>query len=492
MSENLYVNRLEVSNFMRVEAAIVDCHGNNVVIRGSNAVGKTTIIESIWECFATSSKIRPDPVHHGADKAIIRLDLQDDDGNIQYTIEKHFTPKSTRIVVTDAAGTKITRTKPLLESFLDDNSIDPIAFLDKRPQDQLDDVLQVAGIKPPVPQVNAITGEEFPARAGESADKYMERISGDEVGVFFVRRLEQGREVDKLDGAIKKQKEKIEQEQVKVPPGVRSVEEITSELDAARADKDAYEKGMRACAEKTVKAVMAKEKAQQRYESLSSNASNLLKRIEAMREELKKLETEFEEAREVATNAFADLQDAMQAVELLEKELPSHDSGALLLEKLSRVSELEAELKSSVIGQKQLAIVEEANRYLKRLQTEYQYAKKVHADLDMTLGDLRALRKAILDGIDIGVPGLAIDNGVLLLNGVNFIQASDAERITVAFAVATLRKPRLKLLRVDRGESLDSDSRKRLLQLAKDRGFQVIMACVSDKAPLSFSIEEKE
>lgn len=41
MSDNLYVNRLEVSNFMRVEAATVDAHGNTVVISGSNAVGKT-------------------------------------------------------------------------------------------------------------------------------------------------------------------------------------------------------------------------------------------------------------------------------------------------------------------------------------------------------------------------------------------------------------------------------------------------------------------
>src|SRR5262249_15615764 len=69
----------------------------------------------------------------------------------------------------------------------------PIAFLRLRPADQIDALLAAVGKVAPVDRVREITGEDLPPHENESAAAYLERLSADKVGLFYVRRLEAGR-----------------------------------------------------------------------------------------------------------------------------------------------------------------------------------------------------------------------------------------------------------------------------------------------------------
>jgi hypothetical protein len=50
------------------------------------------------------------------------------------------------------------------------------------------------------------------------------------------------------------------------------------------------------------------------------------------------------------------------------------------------------------------------------------------------------------------------------------------------------QNPRLKLLRIDEGERLDSHSRETLLRIADEHGWQVILTCVRDGDALKVEI----
>jgi hypothetical protein len=74
----------------------------------------------------------------------------------------------------------------------------------------------------------------------------------------------------------------------------------------------------------------------------------------------------------------------------------------------------------------------------------------------------------------IPVPGLSFDaEGTPLINGRPFSDASGAERITVAVAVALAVKPDLRLCLLDEANDCDLDMLVELHRLAQDHGFQV-------------------
>jgi hypothetical protein len=130
-----------------------------------------------------------------------------------------------------------------------------------------------------------------------------------------------------------------------------------------------------------------------------------------------------------------------------------------------------------------------ATEQVERLRKESAEARLRHDQADQVLHQLRELRRHLLDDLDLGVEGLQIGDGELLSNGMPFRQASQAERMHVAVAVAARQSPRLRLIRIDNGEQLDSEGRKSVFRLAERYGCQVVMTAVSD-GELSVEIVE--
>jgi hypothetical protein len=73
---------------------------------------------------------------------------------------------------------------------------------------------------------------------------------------------------------------------------------------------------------------------------------------------------------------------------------------------------------------------------------------------------------------------------------VPFKQASQAQKITVAFALAMRRNPRARFMLLDDAEHLDKHSRETLLALAERHGVQCLLTLVRDQEDLSFEVQE--
>jgi DNA repair exonuclease SbcCD ATPase subunit len=90
------------------------------------------------------------------------------------------------------------------------------------------------------------------------------------------------------------------------------------------------------------------------------------------------------------------------------------------------------------------------------------------------------------------VPGLGFDADGVTLNGIPFSQASTAEQIRVSTALAMAGNPAIRVMRVDGGESLDSDSLAIIEQLAAQHQYQVWISRVDESRSVGFTIEDGE
>lgn len=78
------------------------------------------------------------------------------------------------------------------------------------------------------------------------------------------------------------------------------------------------------------------------------------------------------------------------------------------------------------------------------------------------------------------IPGLGFGPGFVVLNGVPFNQASDAEQLRAAIAIAMAGDPMLKIVRVRDGSLLDPKSMRILAEMAQERDFQIWIETVGE------------
>lgn len=473
----LHLHRLDVENFMRVQALTVDADGKHVVIKGRNGSGKTSSVDAIWFALGgVDSKACPEPIHNGAQKAAIRLDLG------EYVVERHFSPAGSRLVITAADGSRINKPQQLLDGLLGQYALDPVAFLDRRPQDQVDDVLAICAIEPPVDAVAKITGEVHEARPGEKADAYMARLSADDVGVYFTRRRDAHRDKDQKEKALREAEQTLEA-MGGVPDNIDEFDQTAivakiEQLELQAAQRREKEADLHDCGNNVVNYQTQLASLEQQSQRADLKIKELERKLADEREEAASLAKRIARGKELIEEAKADQDRAMKDVVAIADPAPEL---ARYREALARAGrERDNLVKRQHQGQQ-----------VEQLKSELEIANDDWTDLDDQLSKLRTLRKQLLDGLDLGVDGLEVGNGEIRLNGLPFRQASLAQRLRVACAVAMRQNPRLRLLRVDNGEHLDQDSRRLLLDLASANDWQVVMTCVADNADLRVEVVDE-
>jgi len=88
------------------------------------------------------------------------------------------------------------------------------------------------------------------------------------------------------------------------------------------------------------------------------------------------------------------------------------------------------------------------------------------------------------------IEGLSFADEGVLLNGLPFEQAGDAEKLQVSVAMGLAMNKGLKLLLVDGGERLDSDGLKLVERMAREAGAYVLMSRVSEGDECAVVIED--
>lgn len=131
-SRAVRVLQLKAENFLRLRAVDITPKGDVVKLSGKNGEGKTSTLDAIYAALDHRRLAATEPVHKGAKKALIKLDL----GEIM--VERIITAKSSVLKVTAADGTDIKSPQKFLDALVGELSFDPLAFDRMAPKEQVE------------------------------------------------------------------------------------------------------------------------------------------------------------------------------------------------------------------------------------------------------------------------------------------------------------------------------------------------------------------
>ena len=133
-----------------------------------------------------------------------------------------------------------------------------------------------------------------------------------------------------------------------------------------------------------------------------------------------------------------------------------------------------------------VALFDERERYLGEAEEAEAAAQK----LTETIDGLDEEKREAIEKAKMPVDGLAFGENEVLLNGLPFSQAGTAEKIRASMGIGMHLNPSLRVMLLDEGSELDSDSLALVAKLAEQNNFQVWIARVEEGSQTGFVIED--
>lgn len=140
MSTNTKIIRLQAENFKRIKAIDISPTGATQVIGGKNAQGKTSVLDAIMAAIGGGRACPPDPIRHGQKRASIKVELGD------LTITRKFGRGGTTVEVISREKGKLKSPQAVLDALTGSLSFDPLAFCNKKPDEQAEMLREMAGL----------------------------------------------------------------------------------------------------------------------------------------------------------------------------------------------------------------------------------------------------------------------------------------------------------------------------------------------------------
>lgn len=418
-------------NVKRISLVEIQPGDDHVVqITGRNGQGKTSTLDALDWLFSGGGHIQDDPIRGGENKAVIQADL----GEIvvRRTINRKEGGKHTTSLTVEAAnGARFSKPQQVVDSFMGALSLDPIGFLKSSPDEQFDTLRKF------------VPGVDFDGIARDNAIDYAKRTEVHR----DIKRLQTGAAAQILptDPSLDTPLERIDE--AALLEVMTNAAQTNADIERERAVRDGCANTLRAWRD---------------------NAVTILQRIDSLREQMAALETE-----------HRGLVAQGNAEETRIRELPP-------IRNPVDVSGVRGQIEKAKGINASVARREERDRML-------QEAAALEWDAEALTEAMDARDKKKQDAIaaaKMPVDGLGFGDGVVLMNGHPISQASGAEELRLSVAIAMAMNPKLRVIRITDGNSLDVDGMKLLREMAEEHDFQVWIERVSNGERLGFVIED--
>lgn len=425
---------LNAENFKRIVAIEITPTGNIVEIAGKNGQGKSSILDAIWVALAGLGVAPKQPIRKGELEARIVLTLGGDKPEIVVT--RTFRPGkdggdvTSSLKVESADGAKYSSPQQMLDKLLGSLAFDPLAF------ERMDARAQFDALRQFVP------GVDFEALDIANRGDYDRRTHQNRIG----------KEARAAATAMR----------IVTPSGQRVDETaLVAELEGAGKHNTDIETRKANRAKIQDKVALLRRTAEGELRAIKEHEDAIV----ACRERLQSMEEE--SARE---------QGRLDAA----PPLPQPIDTSVLLGKIANARRTNAEIDDA-----QRAIVQRDE-----LVAKAKAAEAAAATLSESI-DMREIKKReAIAAAKLPVDGITFGDNEILLGGVPFSQASDAERLCASISMAMAMNPKLRIIRVRDGSLLDEDSMKLLATLAQKRDYQVWIERVDGSGKVGIVIED--
>ena len=218
----------------------------------------------------------------------------------------------------------------------------------------------------------------------------------------------------------------------------------------------------------------------EQQEILARNGENQRKRdraydLELRRNELAERINRTRGQLDKMTAELADLEKEVETAYKTAEEL--HDeSTAELEENLRSIEEINRKVRANLDREKAEADAEE-------------YAR-MYDDLTEKLSSIRQQKKDLLEGADLPLPGLSVENGELTYQGKNWDCLSSSQQLKIATAIVRKLNPECGFVLLDKLEQMDNDTLSEFAAWLENESLQAIATRVSTGDECSVIIED--
>lgn len=421
---------LQAENFKRLQVVEIVPDGDVVTISGANGSGKSSLLDSIATALGGAEETPAMPIRRGEESARIRLDLGD------VVVTRRFRAgRDPQLVVESADGARYPSPQRMLDELVGRIAFDPLAFARARPKEQLETLRPLVKLTVDLDALERASTADYEARRDVNREVARLRAQADGI-VVGDEPLPTPEEMESLDALARELAEAGERNAAREREAAERAR-MARDLEAHR---DAHRHGQR------------------QVEGVEAQIAKLQAEIESRRGEIEAIRGEMARRRE-AGEALAD------AVHKLEADRPLGDpidTAALA----ARVAE---------VRRANEAVETERRRRASRAAIEEEHAAKKARAASLTDAIQRRTdeKRAALAAASYPVPGLALGDVGVLLDGVPFEQASQAQKVRVSCALAMAANPKLRVLLVRDGSLLDDAGLAALAEATAAGGYQL-------------------
>ena len=445
-NKQLRIVKLSGENFKRLNAVELSPEDGLTVIGGENMQGKSSVLDLVKWLLGGKKQLPADPVRHGADMASGTLDLGD------IIISRSVTTDGKeRVSIKSKDGKAFARPESMLQALVSPLSFDALEFERDTQLGRLESLRMLLGL--------------------DFAEHDRERTAK------FDTRTDINREAKRLKGELQDAPYYDGAPEAEV-----SATTILAELEAARV----------------------------------TNAENQRKRdaVEAGRAEFKRLKAERKSVDEEedaditrtkkAAEAKRDAADSEEQEEIERVSIAAEEKREAIEKSISEVVAGGKKLAEDAVALKDLPTDEletlaksaEENSAKTRANARHKTLTDSHAELQgqadaltSELTEMDTARAKAISEADYPVEGLVMGADGVMLGGVPFEQASQAERLKASIAIGCAMNPDLKVILSPDGCRMTPKSRALLAKLATEAGVQVILEIAGEAEDCHLVIE---
>lgn len=415
------VLRIQTTGFKRITAVDITPEGSLVEIRGNNAEGKSSLLDSIKAALGGADAAPIKPVKTGEDYAAIRVTLGD--GEPDLIVTKYFDEVGEKLRVETADGAEFKAGQSKVDDLLGRMTFDPLAFARLKPAEQAVELRRIVPLSVDLDQLAAADKADVASRRDINRDGKAKVAQRDAVNV---------------SGIIPERPDR---------------DAIVARLTGAADVNTAIER------ERNRRAQLTSNAASQRATAISQR-----EKAENLRQEAKRIDEgadEFDANAAKGEAALAALPALDEAVDTaaLSVELAKADQDLALLARVDDRARLDAEV---------TRLRAESEAFTAKIEERAKLREKALAEAAMPVPGLGFA--AFGDSEDL----------VVSFEGEPFSQASGAQQLRVSMALAMAANPKLRVMLIKDGSLLDANGLALVRELATDGNYQVWLEGVGE------------
>lgn len=475
------IAKIKIQNILGIQDLELTAGGKFNIIQGQNGKGKTSVLEAIKLALGSGSDATV--LRKGETKGQVVL-LMDDDTEISATVNHE--GKVSRSLVSN--GEKSKQPVSDIKAIADAIGINPAEFI-SNPKSRTEIIIRAINYKVDTQELKDMFGVDFPEGGIEVLDEVRKYLFDQRTGVNRAKK-EKESTIKQMNQAIDKTIPHYSDIESSIQALRSDVELILAQMSQSRNEvKSKYFEEEESLKKFGVDAAIdAETKIRQiKAEALSKETeakSAMDEEVRAIQDKYGKIISSIKDNAEHDIRAVRVLSDSdieekkkllleVQAkIDAETKEKTEHFS-ALRATKLEEIAAMQERLKQSIKQEQIVKTVTEMSGQCESLGNE-------SSMLTASIQAVDDMRKDVFKSIPI--PGLTVEDGKVMIDGIDFDRLNTANQVHVAMQVSAMRSSKLRAICVDGIECLDSESMLAMIDWAEGNDCQLFVTRVTDNA----------